>query len=441
MFSSLTQTDFFKNVAHQAQTTIIKDDRNQYYPIFDLVKQTLQSGEHDNTIFSDPAEITATSDTCLKTSMVIYTMYPRKIATELANIIHKKFAKFTQMRAIIPNEEYSVMYNMRGLITIYRIDKYKQIPLKQLFDAVSINSLLYFPEKVELIDVYHKLYLPNYNEEYSGLLEIENTLFKSAFSTKKKLGGAEIDDPCKPCKLKRQVDIYNLKILLLKMLHNENYVLVGEWAHQFINSPKYPETGSPIQIISENSIDHDYKTVMMYLSKFTKYGMFFKKKKIYIPKDNRICKYTIYVKFPIIGKHQSSIDKPFLDIYNCGSYELIPFVPITVDKLNLKVGNLYVQLRFLFIDMWLLELIKMLKEADTTDFKTKLKYIVDTIKKIKLIPKQLLKDSSEYFIGINYDNKIAQKIEISKKQLKKDSYYPEISIKQSKKYQLIASTS
>jgi hypothetical protein len=47
----------------------------------------------------------------------------------------------------------------------------------------------------------------------------------------------------------------------------------------------------------------------------------------------------------------------------------------------------------------------------------------------------------DQYIGINFDEMIEQKLEISKKQLKKDVYYPELSIKKTSKYELIATTS
>ena len=51
------------------------------------------------------------------------------------------------------------------------------------------------------------------------------------------------------------------------------------------------------------------------------------------------------------------------------------------------------------------------------------------------------KNSPNTYMGINFDEKIAQKLEISKKQIKRTSYYPELSIKNTKKYKLIATSS
>ena len=44
------------------------------------------------------------------------------------------------------------------------------------------------------------------------------------------------------------------------------------------------------------------------------------------------------------------------------------------------------------------------------------------------------------YTGINYDENVFQKIDISEKNLKKTTYYPELSIKKDKAYELIATS-
>ena len=139
------------------------------------------------------------------------------------------------------------------------------------------------------------------------------------------------------------------------------------------------------------------------------------------------------MKFPIIGK--SKVDKPFMDIYNCGTYELIPYTPIKFKGINLKIGNKYVQLRFLMINLWLLRLIKHLKGLTNKDFLNRQKNIFALIKSAKNLSAQ-----GTNYIGINYDEKIAQKIKISESQIIGATYYPELSAKSSKGYKLIATS-
>jgi hypothetical protein len=287
------------------------------------------------------------------------------------------------------------------------------------------------------MDIYHKLYSPKYYDEWESLL-IQEKLLSNLCSIK---GGTTTK--CNPCKEKRKLDINNIKLLMLNFLDNENYVLIGKWAHKLIHSQKDNlENNENIQIISENDIEHDYKNIVNYLSSYTNYGIYYKKEKMYIPKDNRIYKYTLFIKYPtftsIAGKHSRGIDKQFMDIYNCGEFELIPYIPKTYNDISLRVGNLFVQMRFLLIDMWLYRLLNYLKIIDEKLFTEKCSYVYSTIKSIKKI---LPIDFKNKYMGIVYDEKIAQKITISEQHIKKSSYYPELSIKKDKSYKLVATSS
>lgn len=453
MFKNLLDTNFFKIVSDGACNTVIKQDRLQYKKIFDLLRKeivddstTKDSLHNDKIIFSDVSAIINYSKHSNKSiivddgngvesEMTIYTTHARKMATTVSNVIHKIYGKFVQMRAIIPNEEYDIMVDMRNLIKLYRIDRYKKVKLEKLFNAVCINGLLYFPVEVELIDIYHKLYLPNFNEEWGSLSKNEDILYKQMRLNK--TGGAK---KCVECKIKRKLEIYQIKLLMLKFLNNENYVFVGNWAHAIIEgNTKNTDDLFNLQVISENDIEQDYDNIVGYLSEFTKYGIFYKKKRMYIPKDNRIFKYTFFIKYPTFG--MQLVDKPFLEIYNCGSYELIPYVSIKYDGVNLKVGNIFVQMRFLLIDLWILKLLKHLDKISSDEFNTKYEYIFNTMAPMKKKLPDGFKNSPNTYIGINFDEKIAQKLEISKKQIKRTSYYPELSIKNTKKYKLIATSS
>jgi hypothetical protein len=450
MFKSLLNTDFFKNVKDIATNTVINEDRHHYKKIFDLLRDEIRedsikdnSLNRDKIIFSDVGAIIRHNnksdmvecDEEMESNITIYTTHARKMATTVANIIHSIYGKFVQMRAIIPNEEYDIMIDMRNLIKIYRLDRYKNVKLATLFNAVCIDDLLYFPAEVELIDIYHKLYLPNFNEDWKSLLENESILYTQLKQSK--VGGVS---RCKESNVKRKLDIYQIKKLIINFLNNENYVFVGNWAHAIIKGDtKNTDDLFNLQVVSENCIDQDYDNIVNYLSEFTNYGIFYKKQRLYIPKDNRMFKYTFFIKYPTFGKQ--IVDKQFLDIYNCGSYELIPYIPIKYNGVNLKVGNVYVQLRFLLIDLWIFKLLTHLGNLSDKEFKTRYRYIIDNMDIMKKKLPNGLKNSPDKYMGINFDEKISQKLEISKKQIKRTSYYPEMSIRTNNKYKMIATSS
>lgn len=438
MFKSLLTTNFFQILSNESKKTVIKEDREEYKKIFNETRNSIDGDPL--IIISNPCILLNENKDKMEINMIIYTTHTRRTTTMIANDIHKKYGKFVQMRAIIPNEEYEIMYNMRGLIKIYHVERYKNISLPILFNAVKINNLYYFPPEIELMDIYHKLYLPNFYDEWDNLLEKEKLLYTKVINVK---GGTS---KCATCKTQRKLDINNIKLLMIKFFDNENYIIVGKWAHELIKFEKESKkeeilNNENIQIISENDIEHDYQNIVNFLSTYTNYGIYYKRKKLYIPKDNRIYRYTIFIKYPTLtaaAGRSRGIDKPFLDIYNCGEYELIPYVPINYNKTLLRVGNLFVQMRFLLMDMWIYRLLKCLKTIDDKIFIEKCSYIYSTM---KLMKKLLPIDFKNKYTGINYDEKIAQKIKISEENIKKTSYYPEVSMKKDKRYKLIATSS
>ena len=298
------------------------------------------------------------------------------------------------------------------------------------------------------MDIYHKLYLPNYYDEWKTLLGQEKSLYEIITKDipqnkkeSKKETKKETKENCPTCKDKRQIDINNIKHLMLKFFDNENYVLIGDIAHKLISSKLSDKDhiSKNIQIISENAIEQDYQNIVNYLSLYTKHGIYYKKKKLYVQKDNRIFKYTLFIKYPTITSTKGSrgIDKQFLDIYNCAEFELIPYISKKHNNISLRVGNLFVQMRFLLIDLWLYRVLKYLKDIDDKVFKEKCLNIYTTMNTIKKLLPISFKDK---YMGINYDEKIAQKISISENNIKKSSYYPELSVKKTKKYKLIATS-
>ena len=451
MFKKALEKEHFSTVINIAINDKIKLDRLEYKKIFDLVRNMIRN---DELIILSNIPLLLNKDENEFNNITLYTTHPRRTTTLLSNLLHDKIGKYVQMRSIIPNKEYDIIYNMRPLIKLYNVNKYKNISLSFLFNAVSIDGLSYFPPEIELMEIYHKLYLPNYFNEWTDLLEYEKLLYNKIKTIKKldyknisssdmarltngstnsslKIGGSK-------CKLKSKIEISKLKKIMMKFLNNENYIIVGKSAHELIKKENL-SLDDNIQIISENDIVVDYNAISIYLSKHTDFGIFYKKKNLYIPKDNRICRHTIFIKYPTSTLSGCKIiDKPFMDIYNCSSYELLPYINLTYDDINLKVGNLLVQSRFLLIDLWILRLLHCLKIIDDDKFLINKKYIFDTLEWLKKNMKMKFDDD---YTGINYDEKIAQKIIISEKNIKKTSYYPELSMKKNRKYELIATSS
>ena len=135
----------------------------------------------------------------------------------------------------------------------------------------------------------------------------------------------------------------------------------------------------------------------------------------------------------------SGIDKPIIDIFNNASYELIPYEIINYGDKNIRIGNSYVLLYFLWMDLWILNLIKNLNGTDENSYNKLNDKLNTLIKKQRAISIKHISDKQAY-TGINYDENIYQKLVITEKNLKKSSYYPELAISKGKKYKTIATS-
>ena len=429
MLSAVLLTDYFDNAEKIATNTVIKEDRMIYIPIYNHIISLLINDKY--SMISDINSILCKNE--LRTNLVIYTLYSRKLTTTIANAVHEKFGKYVQMRSIIPGNQYEVIYNMRPIISVYSITQYKDLDIHTLFNAIKLSDNVYYlPVSVELMDIYHKLYLPNYAKDYSLLKQQEQLLWDKL----EKKGGV-----CNTCKTDRNIDITNLRLIFLEFLHNENFVIIGEWCDYILNNTAEPN--SCIQIISENDIDFDYKTISTFLSKYTKFGIFYKKRRLYVPKNNRILKHTFYIKYPSmstgLSKNNSGVDKPFLDIYNTCSYEIVPYTTCTHKNKTFRIGSPTLLIYFNWLDLWLLGIFKC--TGSITDIKYNELYLL-YMGYIKKNRKLIMNTTNINYVytGINYDENVFQKIDISEKNLKKTTYYPELSIKKDKTYELIATS-
>ena len=71
------------------------------------------------------------------------------------------------------------------LTMIFNVNKKIMASIK----PVNIGGINMYPSEFELIEIYHKLYSPNYASEWSKLKEWEQKLVKLMYSRKKIMGG------------------------------------------------------------------------------------------------------------------------------------------------------------------------------------------------------------------------------------------------------------
>lgn len=350
-------------------------------------------------------------------------------------------------------------------------------PIVGLKSKAIKKPIMYISPEMEAIKIYQDLYSPDKFKEWESLMNYEGKLFElinkranvGVFlkSTPITIGGAliETSEPdaqynCTPCKIKKIRDLDILKYIILKDIVafnkkvNNKYILVGHWAvdtiqylynkeakigEDYISSAGYKKlptaykkmvgsegaiiNSEKIQIISSNGQAVDIAIIMSLLSKYTKFKLSYRQQNPYIPNDFRVNRVTIYIKMPSIGN--KIVEKPVIDIFNSGSFEMIPYVEKPFKDKMIYIGNMFVIMRFFMIDLWVLRIVLKLGLLTRSIFEEKMRHILHDVKKVRDPNLKWL----TYSFGLDYigyydDYVVAKKIE-NVKNFAPPPYYPE----------------
>ena len=335
----------------------------------------------------------------------IYTLDVHNIAKLLFKELCKKFGTGFLLKINLINKHYSIEYNVRTLCNIHYIKQYQNFSLKDFISPNIIQNQMVLPPIIELIDIYKKLYNPEYAKDWLKLLEQSKKLqllVESQISQfmKLKCPSCSSTKKCDKCHQSRNLEITQiLKLINIFLDDNTDYI-------------RLMETPDLISIISCNNIEIDFFRIHKYLSKEIKNGIIYKKKNLFICKDLRIEKYTFYLNISKHGNDWNLVKKPFLDIYINGTYELVPHIKYVADPI--------VKLRFKYISI-----MNILAAQKIHNLSIKLSQ--DTIKKylddILIIQKQVDLYNKKEFIGIYINELYSFKKELQEVKIKNSRIY------------------
>lgn len=452
MLSSLESTDFNSVILSKADK-LIKKDRMRFEDVYRITEEYCKN----NKIIVSDVNALLGNKSNKEFSYKLHCEYPYKHAVHLSNQLHSNVGEWVKMKTVVGHQEFLIEYDMRPIISIYGLDIQKNVDLHDIILPVKINDILYMSPEIEIIDVYHKLYSPESVEDWENLVQTEEKLFVTLKQRIKDgiFGGSQKENKRSP---EEKTDIQYLKYLVLSGFCSEyvkDYVVIGHWASHVIDASKEEDykmksSVEKLQVITTTDIEKSIEDVTNFLSKYTNAKISSRKQDLHIPKDFRTKRYTIYI--GIKGKKGEIVDKAFMDIFDCGTFELIPYVPISlktkygslikdVSQFNrrgyrnrkgrrggddskefiIKVGNPFVLLRFLVIDLWIIRMIHEMGHLTNDMLKLKTKYIMYVVEKIK-DPKFGLMDKAfdTNYVGNYKDYDISKKIE----NLKGRGYYP-----------------
>ena len=439
--TALVSDGYLKNVSEVAIVEISKD-RGQFDETYKLVYDYCKKYSSHDKIQDKQSSIIYISDkyaimdaqsdlnAVYERQAVLYTSNPFFHANALANLIHEKtHNKYIKLRTIKEQEEFTIDYQARQLISIFKLDNYRTTTHRLISPHV-IDGVNYFPAEIEIIDIYHQLYTMS---EYSNNILNEDRLYKQVIHRREhNMIGGSLD-----CKELRKEITEHIKISIVKDLinyskdkHDDNpYVLLGTWAYNWmISGEDICANKDKVQIMSTMNSNEFLKVIRDYVNKILtgnkSVTITMKSQDLYIPKDFRTVRYTYYM---TSKTHHGTVDKPFLDLFNCANFEVIPY-----DNINgIQIASKWVLLRFMFIDVWIVRFIKNIGALDEHTLENKLSLMWKIIDYFRSMSESTIK---EQYIGtyINYD--VAKKMDAMKQNKFYQAYFPEESMRKHKKY-------
>lgn len=438
-------------VLKYAYEYVVKNDRQQYHEYFRVTEEFISK---NNLILGGNISIDMLiannkgldkqkllnyeylSKIGSKKHYIIYSKQPFIHANELADIflnlttLNINFPKdYIMINTQVKNKEIHIKINNRTLMKFINIPKYKGVPLYDLIDVKKIKGL--FSDKeinvlydAHLIDIYHKLYIPNESKNWGLLINYENELYNSLkqdFISKytkilsnqpnKEITGSS------ESKLNLLSQIY---YKILKKMSDMTYMGANQKSSikiLFLNigNKYFNQEESKIQLLTNG--EQSVKEIVAELNLLDlpiECNFNYKEFEVNLLEDIQLKKWIIYGN--IHNKNQSII----MEIYNSLQYELIPYYEISEtiinsevtgkgshhnsnkkhdqsktktkfetktkeykkEKISLLMANILVQLRFIFIEIWTMRIILNIFGAKNDNTPMLVEIFIRNIKKI-----------------------------------------------------------
>lgn len=386
MYSNIDVT----TIIPAAEEFVMANDRSLYEPFFETAEKFIAQND---ILIGGKTACDLAAGRPLNRDSFFWELYcdstysiSRQLAVALANTRSPHVpARTTELQTNIKHVEFSIFINARPLFKIYELNKYRGVKLAEVMTPHILtgyygNTIKCISNELLLVDIYRQLYSPSRLAEWTSALDTESKLF--AANTTATTGGAE-----------------NIVDKFVKNIPKDA-VIIGDYALALMGRTP---TGRKIQIISEISGEE-------ILKRFPRTTV--EKHKLNIPSDFQIKKYTVYTSD---GRSQT----PVIEVFNSSKFELIPWVKIG----GYKVGNPWVLLRFIFIDIWT---VRVIMKMTGKDLSSRIQKLYSNATSTRAV---VMKNIESSFQLTNYTGKYISE-QVAKKKLIKEigvrypPYYP-----------------
>ena len=441
-------TQIIDQIINDAENIVLNIDRKK----FDIFLKVVEKIIIDNKVLlGGKIGIQALTGESLSKDSYLWHIYadnPTKMSKIITDKLYHSDSKDINKETIfletnLIDKEFTIYIDNRIIFKIYGLGNFRDYKLYNLIGSINVNSFFHDKQmkiisgEMYLIDIYQKLYTPYAKKiggytTYSEYRILENAIYnKIIHQLLQKTLGIEGGNDKQTLYEITDENLHLVKQLLFDTIINKtDRIIIGDYAlylyaysNQYKFSRKYEQLR--MQILTSEDIEI-LQSLVQRILKNNSYNNTIKyvNYELNIPSDFRIKKYIIYV----LNNQGDRI--PLIDIFNSPQYELIPFKKVSFNNNEIKIGGLYVLLRFKFIDLWTL---KLIYNIDNTKMKRKnieykIRNILSDIRFLKKITDEI-NDLSELFqtenyIGTYIDEFLAKKKIIKESGLKHKRYYP-----------------
>lgn len=352
-------------------------------------------------------------------------------ATNLSNKITERSPKrVVRMVTVAAYKVYHIFVDTRMILVLNDVKVHRGTNYLRLVEPIEKplrkRKVLVVSPEIQLLDIYRKLYLPSHAGDWEQLLNNESKMFNLVLSRKKQI--KKIDGGDMP--IRQRIDG-----VLMNYISKSNKILIGEHACEILTGIK--STANFIEVLSFSPLEEDINEIKDLVLKITAEPVNAITRNLEIIGDYRLSRTTIKL----------GHDKPkeIMYIYNSADYDLIPYNILDSGMRTLWIGNPFVILRFLLVNMWIIRRVRELGLIDEKFSAFRINGIFELIIELrkKLIPAgELLGSSTEIssdlitsdnplsvfqynrYVGTFISEDIAFKIERTQLQERFPDYYP-----------------
>lgn len=425
MFKLLVDNNYYQQLQKDA-IPYIKEDRDRFNDIHDYI---LDYSTKNNMLISNIKLLLGKFE--YWDIIDLSALNNLDVAKTLTMELCKKFNKDFLLKVIRDNEEYMIEYDLRRICNIKHIKPYKDMTLDDfvspqmykfnthniklippILEIIGLYSILYdvnnsnsWEETYGMINILEKKYVNNQLEQFissdkNNLLKLftsSNNSLKGRKQINKNLEIQKKHKKCIKCNIKKNREIINIKTLLLEFIADSNMLLVNKIAYLISTSDNEINIDdiNLIEVISSRTIEENFNEIIKFISNSMTVGLIYKEKSIYVPKESRLKKYSIYLTF----KDNSKMH--IMNIYNNTTYELISYNEIKKNNLTYKIADPIVQCKFIYLLIWSSTIAQKIHGLDFENFQN---FMSDKVIILKYYRKQIdIYERKDKYLGVYID--------------------------------------